>query len=241
MKGKIGVIPAAGKGSRAFSPKTQKVMIKIRGKPIIQRNIELMRDQLGVKTIYIVTGYLGHQIKRYFGGGSKFGVEICYVKQEEPRGIGDAVLLTNQYIDNKFFVVLGDEFYMRSNHRDMLPLLRKKFNAVCGFRLEEDAKRIMKNYTGELDGSRILSLMEKPKRTTTRYMGCGTYLFDPVIYRYIKKVPPSALRGEVEITDAINNLAKKESRVHAFFLKGDYVNINSVEDLHLARRLVGDV
>ena len=236
----IGVIPAAGRGTRTFplSSKIQKVMLDVGGKPLLQRNVELLRDQLDSKLIYIIVGHLGQQIKKHFGDGSDFDVEIEYVTQKEPDGIGAAVHITRRYITKPFFVLLGDEFYMGSNHRDVLALLKKKINAVCGFRYAESKSYVRENYTGKLNGNRILSLEEKPKRAANMHMGCGTYFFNPVIYQYLKKTPPSSVRGEIELTDAINNLAKSESGVYAFFLEGDYVNVNSMKDLQRARKLI---
>lgn len=78
---KVGVIPAAGKGVRAY-PKTNfvpKSMFEIEGKPILQRNIELMRDKIEIKEIFIIINYMGDHIKRYFGDGEVFGVKIKYL------------------------------------------------------------------------------------------------------------------------------------------------------------------
>jgi NDP-sugar pyrophosphorylase family protein len=58
-------------------------MLEVDGVPVLQRNVELMRDQLGIREISIVIGYHGDVIRRHFGDGSAFGVQITYV--DNPR------------------------------------------------------------------------------------------------------------------------------------------------------------
>jgi len=70
-----GVIPAAGEGLRAY-PATKyipKVLLEVAGKPLIVRNIELMRDQLGVREITVILGHFGDQIRTALGSGERLG------------------------------------------------------------------------------------------------------------------------------------------------------------------------
>ncbi|MBR9678732.1 MAG: glycosyltransferase [Nanoarchaeota archaeon] len=231
---RIGVIPAAGRGLRAYS-KTKNIpkpLTIIENKPIIQRNIEIMRDQFGIKKIYIIIGYLGNQIKKQLGNGSKFGVQINYVTQKKLSGIGSAIYLLKNVIKEKFLVILGDEIYTNSNHHEMQKNLPKNYDAICCFLETSNKKKIRKNYSGEFLNGKIKCLIEKPKKPKNNFIGCGTYIFTPKIFEYISLTPPSKLRNEVEITDVINNIAIKEKSVYPFFLKGNYANITTVEDMN---------
>jgi NDP-sugar pyrophosphorylase family protein len=81
----IGVIAAAGKGRRIHprSSSVPKVMLEIGGKALLARNVELLRDAFGIREIYIVIGYLGEQIRAFFGDGSAFDVRIHYVENPD--------------------------------------------------------------------------------------------------------------------------------------------------------------
>ena len=233
---KIGVIPAAGRGLRAY-PKTKfipKPLIEIENKPILQRNIEIMRDSLGVKNIYVIVNHFKSKIQDYFGNGSKFGVNLNYVVQEQLSGIGSAIYLLKDKINENFVVILGDEIYIDSNHADLLKTAEKykDYDAICSFLEVNDRKKIQRNFSAVFVDNRIKSLIEKPKNPKNNFLGCGTYVFSPRIFKYIEKTPKSKLRNEVEITDAINNLALEIKKVYPFFLKGDYTNITNVDDIN---------
>src|SRR5512136_315329 len=91
------LIPAAGRGVRAY-PKTthlSKVMLEIDGIPIIERNVNLLRDQLGIRDIVIIIGYMGDQIRSYLGNGERHGVRISYIACPNPDvGLARGILLT---------------------------------------------------------------------------------------------------------------------------------------------------
>jgi dTDP-glucose pyrophosphorylase len=232
----VALIPAAGRGIRLYplTGETPKAMLEIEGKPLLQNNLEILRDQLRVKEVHIIIGKHGHKITDCFLDGSHLGLDINYIVQENQRGIGHAIGLGEEYIDGPFFVMLGDEMYLDSNHRDLLSLMSRDFNVICAFKKTTDWDAIHKNYTATLEGDSIISVTEKPHHPTTPLLGVGTYVFDPVVFDYIKKTPPSHLRNEIEITDVINAIAHSESGVYPFFLEGFYANINTLEDLNSA-------
>ncbi|MGC1121569.1 MAG: sugar phosphate nucleotidyltransferase [Candidatus Methanofastidiosia archaeon] len=232
----VALIPAAGRGLRMY-PMTErkpKAMLTIHGKPLLQYNLELLKTKLDCRDVHIVTGEHGDQIKSYFEDGSSLGLDINYITQENPRGIGHAIGLGEEYIDTPFFVILGDEMYIDTNHQDMLSLFSRDFNAICALQKTMDQEAIRQNYTAHLEGDKILSLIEKPDSPRTDLLGVGTYAFTPLIFEYIRNASPSSLRNEIEITDVIDTLARRESKVYAFFLEGFYTNINTIEDLNQA-------
>lgn len=239
---KIGVIPAAGRGVRVY-PKTKtipKVMLEIEGKPILQRNIELLRDKLEVKEIYIVINYLGHIIKNYFGDGKKFGVKIKYVLNDDMnKGLVNSIYVMKDIVNTKFFVILGDEVYVDSNHEE-LAKWDKEFDVIVGIKKARSIGEIKKNYSVDLKNGRVVSLVEKPETIVNDYVGCGTYVFSPKVFEYIEKTPKSKRSGIVELTDVIGNIAKHEN-VLPFFLEGDYVNVNTPEDLNYANYMWKDL
>ena len=237
--GLTGVILAAGKGMRAY-PATKykpKALLEIAGKPLIERIIRIMQDQLNIKHIIIVIGYLGDQIVDHFNR-NPVDIQLTFVEQKEQKGIGDALLTVENHVgDSKFLVMLGDELYIDSDHSQLLEFEKKDADAVLLFKEEANKARISKNYTGEIKEKRVFSLVEKPEEPATNLMGVGTYLLNKKVFTYIKNTLPSKLRNEVEITDVLSSMAKQEN-VYASFFKGTYVNVNYTDDINLANYMI---
>ena len=101
------VIMAGGKGTRIASMKSDvpKPMIPIAGKPILEWQIDCLRNQ-GLKEIVLVIGYLGDVIKDYFDVGSRFGVNISYFVEDQPLGTAGALFKMNLIED--FLLLCGD-------------------------------------------------------------------------------------------------------------------------------------
>lgn len=238
----IGVIPAGGKGVRAYpSTKTvPKCMLEIAGKPILARTIQIMRDKLNINKIYIISGHLSHVIKDYFKDGSNFGVELTYIEDRKLEGLANAILLVEDRIEASFVVMLGDEVFLDSNHEELLEFLNKDFNVICAVKTTENMELIKKNYSVKLENGLITSVIEKPDIIENNYVGCGVYFFNPIIFDYIRRTPKSKKTGRVELNDAIGKIAKTLSGVYPFFLEGYYANINTREDLNLANYIFRD-
>ena len=85
-----GLILAGGKGTRLkpITDEIPKPLLPVHGKPILQYGIELFK-KFGINEIILSIGYKGGQIKEYFGDGSRFGVTIHYVEEDEPLGTAE--------------------------------------------------------------------------------------------------------------------------------------------------------
>lgn len=103
------VIMAGGKGTRIASAANDipKPMMQICGKPILQYQIECLRNQ-DIRNITLATGYLGDVIKTYFGDGSKFHVDISYIEEQEPLGTAGALYYLKGNVDEDFILLNGD-------------------------------------------------------------------------------------------------------------------------------------
>lgn len=101
------IIMAGGKGTRIASVKSDvpKPMIDICGKPILEWQIDCLRNQ-GLKDIVLVIGYLGDVIKNYFGDGSRFGANISYFVEDQPLGTAGALFKMN--LTEDFLLLCGD-------------------------------------------------------------------------------------------------------------------------------------
>src|SRR5262245_18915451 len=184
----IGLIPAAGRGVRAYpyTATLPKSMLEVDGVPLLQRNIELMRDQLGISEIVIVLGHRGELIRNRFGDGARLGVRLRYVDNDRlDLELPYSVLAAGRGIDVPCCMILADECYIGSNHRDLAPLPPAAL-AACAVISAEYAKQVRKNYSVRIEAGRIVDLVEKPRGYAGPQMGTGTYLLSPEVFRRLE-------------------------------------------------------
>jgi len=105
----IAVIMAGGKGTRlsTISKSVPKPMVSIGGMPILERQINNLKD-FGIKDIIIVVGFLGNVIKDYFKDGIDFGVNISYITEANPLGSGGSLYYLKERINDDFLLIFGD-------------------------------------------------------------------------------------------------------------------------------------
>jgi NDP-sugar pyrophosphorylase family protein len=248
MRELIGLLPAAGRGVRAYpySREIPKSMLHIDGVPILQRNVELMRDQLGIRDIRIVIGHHGEVIREHFGDGSSLDVRIRYL--DNPRldlELPYSVHLAGRQIDQHCCMILADEVYVGSNHRE----LGESFDPTALVTLtlieSEYKKHIKKNYVAEVREGRIQALIEKPTVVKSRWMGTGTYLLNPEVFRRLAGAYEAGDEaGPRDWTTWVGTLASSgddDARVLPFELSGGYVNVNSRDDLNQANYLAREL
>ena len=236
----LGLIPAAGRGIRAY-PKSSyvpKPMLEIAGVPLVQRNLELLRDAMGIREIVIIVGHLGEQIRSHLGDGSDFGVQLRYVECDDPDvGLAQGIALAEPLLQRPFATILGDELYIGSNHGDLREPEDDYF-AVCTLMHTDDPRLIERNYSLAIEDDVIVDIEEKPRAPQTDLLGCGTYFFTPELFERIRTTPVSERSGRVELMDVIGAVARERGgRVRPFVLDGHYLNVNRIEDHHAGNYL----
>ena len=104
-----GVILAGGKGRRLrpLTCNTPKPMLPLLEKPVLEYNIELLR-QHGIREIAITVQYMSTAIKQYFGDGSKWGVNLYYFEDSPPLGTAGSIKQAEKFLDEPFVVISGD-------------------------------------------------------------------------------------------------------------------------------------
>jgi dTDP-glucose pyrophosphorylase len=236
---RVAVIAAAGKGRRVHprSARVPKVMLAAGGKPLLTRNLELVRDALGIRRVLVIVDHLADQIRETHGDGSRLGLDIRYLDNADVEGgLGTALFVTEPHVHEPFLFLLGDELYLETNHA-ALRRIAEPYVAVCALLPTEDLELIQKNYAVAIADGRITGLVEKPPAAPSPYVGCGTYLFTPEIFRDAHETPRSLRSGRLELTDVIDHAARRGAPVLPFVLSGHYINVNTVEDLNLANFL----
>lgn len=235
-----GIILHGGHGTR-LRPLTHtgpKQLIPVANKPISQYALEDLRES-GITDIVIVVGDVySEKVKEYYGDGSKFGVEITYVHQDQPRGIAHAVGLCEEFVGGEPFVVyLGDNLIKGGITKFVESFEEADFNAMV---LLCEVKKPERFGVAKFDSNgKLVQFIEKPKQPPSNYALTGIYFFRPVIFDAIRQLKPS-WRGELEITEAIQLLLEKSPPVYHQFVEGWWKDTGTHEDILDANRLVLD-
>ena len=232
---KKGIILAGGKGTR-MSPLTKAVnkqLLPIYDKPLIYYPLSiLMLAKIRDILIIVNKGQLS-QYRKLFPKNKNLGLNISFKEQDKPRGLPDAFLIGEKFINNSnIAMILGDNFFYGQN---LSKLLRD-----CA-KLKEGAKVVLHNVKNpesfgvaktDKKNKKIVKIAEKPKKFISNYAITGLYFFDKKVVSYAKKLKPSK-RGELEIIDLIYQY-KKTNKLSAEFIGrgGAWLDTGSISDYY---------
>ncbi|MGE8203145.1 UTP--glucose-1-phosphate uridylyltransferase GalU [Heyndrickxia sp. NPDC080065] len=252
------IIPAAGLGTR-FLPATKalpKEMLPIVDKPTIQYIIEEAVAS-GIEDIIIISGRSKRSIEDHFDKSyeleetllkkNKYGIlkdiqyisslaNIHYIRQKEPKGLGNAIYCARSFVGNEpFAVLLGDDIIKSSKPclKQLIEVFNRYHSTVVGVQQvaidEVSNYGIIKPKGNEIDENviNIDTLVEKPKveEAPSRFAILGRYILRPEIFDILKDLPPGA-GGEVQLTDAIKILNLSQA-VLAYNFQGQRYDIGN--------------
>ncbi|MCB1318181.1 MAG: sugar pyrophosphorylase, partial [Leptospiraceae bacterium] len=178
----VGVIAAAGKGTRAY-PRTSfipKPLFQFEKETILQRNVALQFEVLGVKKLFIIVGHLQEQVILEIERIRKlYPDREIEIAQWTKQGLAADVNSLRERIQGDFVLILGDEFYYQTNHRILKTewQKQKKADALIAVLPSPLISEIRKNYSVLLRGTRVQKLVEKPQTPPNDLLGLGTYVF----------------------------------------------------------------
>lgn len=227
-----GVILAGGLGTRLrpLTNITNKHLLPVYDQPMIYYPIQTLVSS-GVDEVMLVTGgNSAGDFLRLLGDGSQFGLRtLNYAYQVREGGIAEAIGLTRTFVGrDKFVVILGDNILEKS----IEPWVRKFQEQSEGARVLLKEVSNPRDYgVAELDGSRVVSIVEKPSEPRSNFAVIGLYMYDGFAFEFIDRLQPSG-RGELEVTD-LNNAYLARGLLHADVLDGWWCDSGSSIDGYL--------
>lgn len=204
-----GVVLAGGLGTRLLplTRVTNKHLLPVYNKPMVFYPIQTLVDA-GITEIMLVTGgNNAGEFLRLLGNGEDFGLnQMHYTYQKKEGGIAEALALARHFVGNdKVVVILGDNF-IQGNIRKAVEAFEKQ---------QQGAKIFLKEVpnpqefgVAELEGDKVVRIIEKPKEPVTNLAVIGIYMYDAQVFEVCKTLKPSD-RGELEITDVNNDYIRR--------------------------------
>ncbi len=256
LKVKKAIIPAAGRGTR-FLPATKaqpKEMLPIVDKPTIQYIVEEAIAS-GIEDIIIVTGRNKQAIEDHFDKSyeleeelKKKGdngllnlvqdisnlVDIHYIRQKEPKGLGHAIYCARSFIGNEpFAVLLGDDIVDSRVPclKQLIDVYDKYGTTVLGVQHvpDEDISRYGIVSCREIENRvfRVDDLVEKPEKENapSNIAILGRYIISPDVFRHIENTAPGK-GGEIQLTDALRSLMHEEA-MYAYDFEGKRYDVGN--------------
>jgi glucose-1-phosphate thymidylyltransferase len=225
-----GIVLAGGKATRLrpLTLITSKQLLPVYNKPMIYYPIETL-IKAGIKDILIIIApdYSG-QFLNLLGDGSDFGARFNYAIQKEPRGLADAFIVGQKFIDNdNVALILGDNIFDYDFSSDVADF---KSGALTFIKQVPDPER---SGVVEIDKDmKVLSIEEKPAHPKSNYVSVGFYVYDSRVVNIASNLKPSA-RGEIEIngTPSINNTYLDMGELKAKVIDGLWEDAGTFDSL----------
>ncbi|HEX2702630.1 MAG TPA: glucose-1-phosphate thymidylyltransferase [Solirubrobacteraceae bacterium] len=234
-----GLILSGGKGTRLrpITHTSAKQLVPVANKPVLFYGIEAIAEA-GITDIgIIIAPETGDEIRAAVGDGSRFGVSVTYIVQDKPAGLAHAVLTAEPFLgEDSFVMYLGDNL-LQGGITELVDRFRQS---------EPDALILLtpvddpESYgVAELDGNRVVALVEKPVAPRSNLALVGVYMFTAAVHDAARAIEPSA-RGELEITDAIQQLLDADLSVESHIVRGWWKDTGQLADMLEANRLILD-
>ncbi len=256
MKVRKAIIPAAGLGTR-FLPATKaqpKEMLPIVDKPTIQYIIEEAVDS-GIEEILIITGRNKRAIEDHFDRSIELEialeekgkdellsqikdisnmVNIHYIRQKEPKGLGHAINCAKSFVgDEPFAVLLGDDIVYSEKPclKQLIDVFDQYKTTILGVQTvpEEDVNKygIVEGKYIEDGVYKVKNLVEKPAKeeAPSNIAILGRYIITPEIFDILDNTAPGA-GGEIQLTDALKELSRKQA-MYAYKFKGTRYDVGN--------------
>jgi glucose-1-phosphate thymidylyltransferase len=231
------IVLCAGLGTRlrplTFS--TAKHLIPVANKPVLYYGIESLVAVGAQRIGMIVSRESRRIIQNAVDDGQRWGAEVSYIEQPEPRGLAHAAQCAESFIGGEPFIMyLGDNLLPEGMTGATERFQRTAADAVVMLKAVDDPSRFG---IAEVEGDRITRLVEKPKQPRSNLAIVGGYVFGPQIFASIHRIKPS-WRDEYEITDAIQDLIDRGLTVVPYIVSGWWKDAGKPADILEANRVM---
>ena len=225
------ILMAGGLGTRLrpLTDKVPKPLLKVGSKPILETIIENFIDS-GFHRFYLSVNYKSEMIEKYFGDGSRFGVEINYIHEKKRMGTAGALYFLPEKLTEPAIVMNGDL------------LTKVDFGEFVDFHNEQNAVATMgvREYSYQVpygvidyDGEGIVKIKEKP--THSCYVSAGMYVLSPEAVAHVNE------EKFLDMPDLFNQLIAENEKTTAYPIKEYWMDIGRIDDFEQAQRDYEDV
>jgi len=233
------LVLSGGKGTRLrpFTFTTAKQLIPVANKPILGYVLDQISEAKITDVGIIIAPETGNAVKNYVKDGSTWNINVTYI-QQEPLGLAHAVKTAKEFLGNENFIMcLGDNLQGEGLTTFVQKFTKEKMDALILLKAVEDPTKFGVATLDEK--ANIVELVEKPKETSSNLAIVGTYIFSSNIFKAIEAIKPS-WRGELEITDAIQEMINMGFNVKAETLNTWWLDTGKKDDILVANAKILD-
>ena len=219
---KKALILAGGKGTRLrpITYEIPKALIPIHGKTLTEHLFDLFK-KYNIHDIILAVGHMKNKIKEYFGDGTRFGIKITYIEEDEPLGTAGPVRLARALLNETFIVSNGDE--LKNINIEEMYECHKNNHALATIALTTVSDPTQYG-VARLSGSKILEFVEKPSKADapSNLINSGFYILEPEVISYIGK------GFQMSEKDVFPKLAK-EGRLFGYPFSGQWFDTGNIQ------------
>lgn len=228
-----GIILSGGSATRLrpCTKVTSKQLLPVYNRPMIYYPLNTL-IKAGIKDILIIIApeYAGHFLN-LLGSGRKFGARFTYEIQDEPKGLADAFIVGENFIDeDNVAMILGDNIFEDDFSQDIKNF--QKGAKVFAKKVPDPERSGVVKFDKNMKAEKII---EKPKKWISDYVITGLYLYDCRVVEAAKNVKPSE-RGELEITD-LHNWYLEKGELEVAMVDGEWLDAGTFDSFFEAQKL----
>ncbi len=228
-----GIILAGGSATRLLpcTKVTSKQLLPVYNRPMIYYPLNTL-IKAGIKEILIIVApERAGDYLNLLGSGKEFGVKFTYEIQDTPRGLADAFIVGENFIDEEDVVmILGDNIFEDDLSKEIMSF--KKGGKVFAKKVPDPGRFGVVQFNEHM---KAIKIEEKPKKWISDYILTGLYIYDNRVVEAAKRVKPSE-RGEIEITD-LHNWYLKKGELEVAMVRGEWIDAGTFDSLLRAQVL----